>query len=98
MRKPIEDDAFLHAEARELAALAEDCIDCGVSRRGSGSVLHTLSVELSVLAGLGDEIRMEWLAAEATRLLSSQGKHDAVSAFHATLERLKRPAPITRTV
>ena len=98
MRNPIEDDAFLQAEARELAALAEDCTCRDGPRRGPGSVLHTLSVELSVLAGLGDEIRMEWLAAEATRLLSSQGKHDAVSAFHATLERLKRPAPLTRAV
>ncbi len=96
---PLEDDAFLRAEAHELAALAEDCCagcDRGGEHRRCGSVLHTLSVELSVLAGLGDDRRMDWLAAEATRLLSSQGKHDAVSAFRATLARLKPSAVLPR--
>jgi len=86
----IEDEAFLQGEARELAVLAEECTGGPVKNRLSASVLHTLAVELSVLVGLGDEARMEWLAAEAIRLLSAQGKHEAVSAFQATLSRLRR--------
>ena len=86
----IEDEAFLQGEARELAVLAEECTGSPAKNRLSSSVLHTLAVELSVLLGLGDEARMEWLAAEAIRLLSAQGKHDAVSAFRATLSRLRR--------
>lgn len=84
--RSLEDDAFLHAEARELAALAGDC---GAGpRRCPPSVLRTLSAELSVLAGLCDDTRMDWLAAEARRLLSTQRKHDdAVSALHAALAR-----------
>jgi hypothetical protein len=92
----IEDDvAFLQAEARELAALAEECAGRGARRHLRASVLHTLAVELSVLSALGDDSRMDWLATEATRLLADQGKQDALSAFRATLSRL-RPVPMLR--
>ena len=86
----IEDEAFLQGEARELAMLAEECTGGPMKNGLSASVLHTLAVELSVLVGLGDEARMEWLAAAAIRLLSAEGKHEAVSAFQATLSRLAR--------
>ena len=83
-----EEDAFLHAEARELAVLAKECIGCGAARRQPASVLHTLGVELAVLAGLGDDARLAWLAREATQLLADEGKQEAVAAFRATLARL----------
>ena len=93
MRSPcaVEDEAFLTAEACELAVLAEESLARGAARRRTASVLHTLSVELSVLMGLGDGKRMDWLIAETTRLLSSQGKQDAVAALQGTLGRLRRP-------
>jgi len=93
MRSPSADgdEAFLAAEARELAVLAEESLARGAAQRRTASVLHTLSVELSVLMGLGDGKRMDWLVAETSRLLSSQGKHDAVAALQGTLCRLRRP-------
>lgn len=96
MRSPTAIDAdagFLHAEARELAALAEECTGRGPRRPLPASVLHTLSVELTVLVALGDDARIDWLATEATRLLADAGKRDAVSALGATLSRL-RVAPV----
>ena len=90
MRSPsvVEDDAFLQAEVGELAGLACEFIDCRADRRRPASVLHTLDVELSVLMGLGDAGRMSWLVAEASRLLASQGRQDAVQALQETLARL----------
>lgn len=87
-----EEEAFLQAEARELAMLADEQIGRRADSRKPVSVLHTLSVELSVLLGLGDSPRMEWLIAEASRLLASQGKQDAVVVLHDTLGRLQRAA------
>ena len=92
MRSPcaVEDEAFLTAEACELAMLAEESLACGAAQRRTASVLHTLSVELSVLMGLGDGTRVDWLVAETSRLLSSQGKQDAFAALQGTLGRLRR--------
>jgi hypothetical protein len=87
---PVEDDAFLHAEARELAVLAQECVDRHAADRRPASVLHTLGVELSVLMGLGDGRRMDWLVAETSRLLSNEGKQEAISALQAALGRLQR--------
>jgi hypothetical protein len=42
------------------------------------SVLHTLSVELSVLMGLDDRDRLDRLVAEATELLAREGREDAI--------------------
>ena len=94
-----EEDAFLHAEARELAVLAEECIGRRADRRQPGSVLHTLGVELSVLMGLADPERLDWLVAEAARLLMQDGKPEACSALQATLSRLRdTPGPLYGSV
>jgi hypothetical protein len=85
----VEDNAFLQAEACELAALAREFVDGRTDRRRPASVLHTLDVELSVLMGLGDAGRMAWLVAEASRLLASQSRPDAVRALRETLVRLR---------
>jgi len=92
MRSPsaVEDEAFLSAEARELAVLAEESLARGATPRRPASILHTLGVELCVLMGLGDGKRIDWLVAEASRLLTSQGKPDAVAALQGTLCRLRR--------
>ena len=94
MRSPsaVEDQAFLDAEARELAMLAEESVADDADRRKPASILHTLSVELSVLMGLGDGPRTDWLVAEASRLLSSQGKQEALHALQNMLSRMRRPA------
>jgi hypothetical protein len=63
-----EEEAFLHAEACELALLAREHAGC-TQRRKPGSVLQTLGVELSVLMGLGDGERVEGLALEAEKHL-----------------------------
>ena len=91
MRNPsvVEDQAFLEAEARELATLAEEHVASHAARRRPASVLHTLAVELSVLKGLGDSPRIDWLVAEASRLLVEKGEHDAVSALRETLARVR---------
>lgn len=92
MRSPsaVEDLAFLETEARELALLAEESVADDAVRRKPASILHTLSVELSVLMGLGDGPRTDWLVAEASRLLSSQGKQDALHALQDMLARMRR--------
>lgn len=84
-----EEEAFLHAEARELAVLAKECVGCCADRRNPDSVLHTLGVELSVLIGLDDGERVNGLVAEAAWLLAQEGRHDAVSALHAMFLRLQ---------
>ena len=91
MRNPslVEDQAFLHAEARELATLAEEYVAQRAAQRRPASVLHTLAVELSVLVGLGDSPRIDWLVAEASRLLVEKGEHDAVSALRQALARAR---------
>ena len=91
MRSPsaIEDAAFLHAEARELAVLAEESVACCPQGRRPASVLHTLAVELSVLKGLGDSGRMDWLVAEACRLLGEEGKQAALSALRSAASALR---------
>ena len=91
MRNPsfIEDQAFLHAEARELATLAEEYVAQRAARRRPASVLHTLTVELSILVGLGDSPRIDWLVAEASRLLDEKGQRDAVLALRDTLARTR---------
>jgi hypothetical protein len=90
MRNPsaIEDAAFLQAEAREIAVLAEECVAPCADARRPASVLHTLAVELSVLRGLGDSGRMDWLVAEASRLLADEGKHAAHSALKRAVSAL----------
>ena len=70
-----EEEAFLHAEACELAVLS--------------SVLHTLSVELSVPMDLHDSERLDGLVAEATRLLAREGRQDAITVLQATSSRLR---------
>lgn len=82
------DAPFLHEEARELATLAEESVDMQARRRRPGSVLHTLGVELAVLAGLGDSRRMDWLVDEAARLLAADGKHEALAALRSALRGL----------
>ena len=47
-----EEEAFLHAEACELAVLSKEYVCCAAAGRKPRSVLHTLSVELSVLMGI----------------------------------------------
>ena len=91
MRNPsvVEDQAFLHAEARELATLAEEHVAKHGAHRRPASVLHTLAVELSILMGLGDSPRIDWLVAEASRLLAEKGEHEAISALRDTLSRLR---------
>ena len=95
MRSPsaIEDAAFLCAEARELAVLAEECVARRPDSRRTASVLHTLAVELSVLDGLGDSGRMDWLVAEARRLLAQEGRQTALSALGSAVSALRaRPS------
>ena len=92
MRNPgvVEDQAFLHAEARELATLAEEHVAAGhAARRRPASVLHTLAVELSILKGLGDSPRIDWLVGEASRLLAEKGEHEAIAALRDTLSRVR---------
>ena len=91
MRNPsvVEDEAFLQAEALELATLAEEQVASHAARRRPASVLHTLAVELSILKGLGDSPRIDWLVAEASRLLAEKGEHEAISALRDTLSRLR---------
>ena len=84
-----EEEAFLHAEARELAVLSKDCVGCAAAGRKPTSVLHTLSVELSVLMGLDDSERLDRLVAEATRLLGREGRQDAIAMLQATSSRLR---------
>ena len=90
MRRPsaIEDAAFLKAEAREIAVLAEECAARRPDSRRAASVLHTLAVELSVLDGLGDSGRMDWLVAEASRLLAEEGKQAALAALRSAVAAL----------
>lgn len=90
---PVEDAAFLHAEARELAMLAEESVEGGMPCRKPASILHTLGVELSILMGLGDSHRIDWLMAETSRLLMEDGKQEALCALQDTLRRLRsRPS------
>jgi len=79
-----EEEAFLHAEACELAVLSKECVGCAAAGLKPRSVLHTLSVELSVLIGLDDKERLDRLVAEATRLLAREGLQDAISVLQAT--------------
>ena len=90
MRSPsaIEDAAFLQAEAREIAVLAEECVAACAAARRPASVRHTLAVELSVLNGLSDSGRMDWLVTEASRLLAEKGKHAALSALQRAVSAL----------
>jgi hypothetical protein len=83
-----EEEAFLHAEACELAVLSKEYVAFATERRKPKSVLHTLSVELSVLKGLGDSERLDRLVAEATRLLAREGRHDAITVLQATSSRM----------
>jgi len=78
-----EDEAFLHAEACELAILSTEYVNCAAAGRKPKSVLHTLSVELSVLIGLDDRERMDWLVAEATHLLAREGRQDAITVLQS---------------
>ena len=84
-----EDEAFLHAEACELAVLSTEHVRCAAAGRKPKSILHTLSVELSVLIGLDDKERLDRLVAEATRLLAREGHHDAIIVLQATSSRLQ---------
>ena len=84
-----EEEAFLHAEACELAVLSKECVSCAAAGRKPKSVLHTLSVELSVLMGLDDSKRLDGLVAEATRLLAREGRQDAITVLQATSSRLR---------
>ena len=88
----MDEEAFLRAEAQELARLAEECVGRRADRRQPDSVLHTLGVELSVLMGLGDRQRVDGLVAEAARLLSQEGRPEAVAALQTMLLRLRGPA------
>ena len=76
-----EEEAFLHAEACELAVLSKEHIQCAAAGRKPKSVLHTLSVELSVLVGLDDRERLDRLVAEATELLAREGREDAITVL-----------------
>jgi hypothetical protein len=84
-----EEEAFLHAEACELAVLSKEYVGCAAAGRHPKSVLHTLSVELSVLMGLDDSERLDGLVAEATRLLAREGRQDAITVLQATSSRLR---------
>jgi hypothetical protein len=84
-----EEEAFLHAEACELAVLSKEYVGCAAAGRRPKSVLHTLSVELSVLMGLDDSERLDGLVAEATRLLAHEGRQDAITVLQATSSRLR---------
>jgi hypothetical protein len=86
-----EEEAFLHAEACELAVLSTEHVRCAAAGRKPKSVLHTLSVELSVLIGLDDRERLDRLVAEATRLLAREGRQDAITVpYKTTSSRLAR--------
>ena len=87
-----EEEAFLHAEACELAVLSKEYVDCAAAGRKPKSVLHTLSVELSVLMGLDDRERLDRLVAEATRLLAREGRQDAITVLQATSSTLRNVA------
>jgi len=84
-----EEEAFLHAEACELAVLSTEHVRCAAAGAKPKSVLHTLSVELSVLIGLDDSERLDRLVGEATRLLAREGRHDAITALLATSSKLR---------
>ena len=84
-----KEEAFLHAEACELAVLSKEYVGCAAAGRKPKSVLHTLSVELSVLMGLDDRERLDGLVAEATRLLAREGRQDAITALQATSRRVR---------
>ena len=84
-----EEEAFLHAEACELAVLSKEYVGCAAAGQKPRSVLHTLSVELSVLMGLDDRERLDRLIAEATGLLAVEGRHDAITVLQATSSRLQ---------
>ena len=84
-----EEEAFLHSEACELAVLSKEYVGCAAAGRKPKSVLHTLSVELSVLIGLDDSERLDGLVAEATRLLSREGRQDAITVLQATSATLR---------
>jgi hypothetical protein len=84
-----QEEAFLHAEACELAILSKEYVGCAAAGRKPKSVLHTLSVELSVLIGIDDSERLDRLVAEATRLLSREGRQDAITALQATSSRVR---------
>jgi len=84
-----EEEAFLHAEACELASLSTEHVRCAAAGRKPQSVLHTLSVELLVLIGLDDRERLDRLVAEATRLLAREGHQDAITELQATSSRLR---------
>ena len=83
-----KEEAFLHAEARELAVLFTEDVRCAAAGQRPKSVLHTLSVELSVLMGLDDRERLDRLVAEATRLLAREGHEEAITVLQATSSRL----------
>lgn len=85
-----EEEDFLHAEARELAILSKEDVGCATAGSTPKSVLHTLSVELSVLMGLDDSERLNRLVAEATRLLAREGRQDAITVLQATSSRLRQ--------
>ena len=84
----VEEEAFLRAEACELAVLSTEHVRCAAAGRKPTSVLHTLSVELSVLMGLDREL-LDRLIAEATRLLAREGRQDAIAVLQATSSRLQ---------
>lgn len=85
-----EEEAFLHAEACELAVLSTEWVDCAAAGRRPKTVLHTLNVELSVLTGLQDGERLDRLIAEATQILAREGRADAITVLQATSSRLRR--------
>src|SRR5204863_6862820 len=73
-----EEEAFLHAEACELADLSKEHVSCAAAGRKPKSVLHTLSVELSVLLGLDALNRLDRLVPEPSRLLVRAGRRAAI--------------------
>lgn len=87
-----EEEAFLHAEACELAVLSTEHVRCAAAGRKPKSVLHTLTVELSVLIGLDDRERLDRLITEATRLLAREGHEEAITVLEATSSRLREVA------
>ena len=92
-----EEEAFLHAEACELAVLAKEYVGCAAAGRKPKSVLHTLSVELSVLMGVDDSERLDGLVAEAARLLAREGRHDAITVLSHCLQAARRDAWLDAT-
>jgi hypothetical protein len=87
-----EEEAFLHAEACELAVLSKEDVGYAAAGRKPKSVLHTLSVELSVLMGPDDSERLDRLLAEATRLLAREGRQDAITVLHQAARRCVEPS------